>query len=205
MISLIYKKKFSEGTFCTYNGAPSIEFITVKQIHSNHILILNPSNIQENNHLENDGLAIIYNDWSGCKIPNLAIKTADCLPIFLLGHCGFALIHAGWRGIQKGILQQEILQQIDPKNILIGPHISNKMYQVSAGFKKNFPNSKNFLHFNDDIYFDLQEESVEQIHQIFNNPIIEKSNVCTFKSLKLHSYRRNKTSKRNYNIFLPNK
>ncbi|MGE0173005.1 MAG: polyphenol oxidase family protein [Oligoflexales bacterium] len=75
----------------------------------------------------------IYTQQRGKKI---AIKTADCVPI-LFSAPGFVMgIHAGWRGIAKGIVTEATRtltnSKIELNNVLvgIGPHISVFRYEV---------------------------------------------------------------------------
>ena len=74
--------------------------------------------------------------------PNLvaAVLTADCLPILMTDTTGsfIAAIHAGWRGLAKGVIESTFeklkkeLPQIDHKNILVwfGPAIGPQAFIV---------------------------------------------------------------------------
>lgn len=63
-----------------------------------------------------------------------AILTADCVPVLFCNSSGtkIAAIHAGWRGICNGIIENTLQQFSDPTSILvwIGPCISDEYYQV---------------------------------------------------------------------------
>jgi len=62
-----------------------------------------------------------------------AILTADCLPIFITDSLGqeVAVIHAGWKGLLKGVIEQT-LKSFDSKNLVahFGPAISQGSFQV---------------------------------------------------------------------------
>lgn len=65
-----------------------------------------------------------------------AILTADCLPILLCNKKGtyVASIHAGWRGLLKGIIEETLNVSKAPSDELLawlGPAISAKNYEVS--------------------------------------------------------------------------
>jgi YfiH family protein len=82
----------------------------------------------------------------------LAVRTADCLPIFVADpeHRAVAAIHAGWRGIVAGILA-EVLGRMaerfgsrpDALLVALGPAIGACCYEVgpevAARFRELFP------------------------------------------------------------------
>ena len=194
MIEELLCQCFSRGTFITFNGPPSIPFLKVKQIHSNKIL---PSSIIKNDHFEGDGIFL----EEGSK-KNLCILTADCLPVLFIGEEGEALIHAGWRGIKNGILENKILKDLKPKQMFIGPSIKKCCYEVSPDFQANFPSSKSFLKNQGKLFFSLDEEIQDRVKKLF--PLLEilVDKHCTYCDKKFHSFRRDKTDKRNYNVWI---
>lgn len=186
---------FSAGTFLIFSGPPLIPFIKIKQVHSSKILTA--SSIKNDN-LEGDGLFL----EKGIK-KNLCILTADCLPVLFIGEEGEALIHAGWRGIKEGILENKILKTLKPKQVFIGPSIKKCCYEVSPDFKKNFPSSKCFYKVGDKLFFSLDEEITNRLKKLFPFLEILVDKHCTCCDKKFHSFRRDKTEKRNYNIWIP--
>ena len=96
----------------------------LNQTHSSDIISIDTDPIN----LEADG--------SYTTKPNriCTIMTADCVPILFCNKNGtkIAAIHAGWKGICKGIVNKVIEQFPDPKSILvwIGPYISSENYEV---------------------------------------------------------------------------
>jgi len=192
MLKPIFELKTTQGIYRVFNQRPEIEFISVKQIHSP--IIISSDSIEPDQLIEADG--IVGND---SKVK--CIFTADCLPIIVLGSKGHAIIHAGWKGIRDRILFDSKLDFIDPKEIIIGPHIHLDHYEVQEEFKKEFPQSKNFFESNGKIYFDLTKEVMDQAK--LKNLKCTDTNICTFSNLEFHSYRRNKTKDRNYNLFFP--
>lgn len=63
------------------------------------------------------------------------VMTADCLPILLCNLSGteVAAIHAGWRGLLDGIINQTISKMVSPASQLqawIGPAISQPKFEV---------------------------------------------------------------------------
>ena len=64
------------------------------------------------------------------------VMTADCVPLLFCNRQGnrVAAVHAGWRGICRGILENAIQHFAKPDSLLvwIGPCISSQHYEVGA-------------------------------------------------------------------------
>lgn len=117
--------------------------LTLKQIHSNHVVNANRLN---GGGPEGDALVT---DRIGKSI---GVRTADCVPILMLD-CrkrALAAIHAGWRGTAEGITECAVEQmradfQTDPGDLYaaIGPCIRPCCYEVgeevAARFASLFP------------------------------------------------------------------
>ena len=127
-----------------------------------------------------------------------AIKTADCLPILLIGD-KVAFVHAGWRGLQNKILTSSLLKNLNIKEIYIGPFI--KDFEVQHNFKVEFSDAKNFYQKSNKLYFDLKKEAIDQLKNSYTEAKIDISPICTLNNTAYNSYRRNKTKTRNWNIF----
>ena len=189
----IYSKNFEHYIFEVYSQKPEFSLYEVSQVHRN--LVLEDCDLDvDNDNKKADGLFS-----SHLKNP-LSIKTADCLPIVVIGASGCALLHAGWRGIQKEIVKSAQVKNIQPHTFFIGPHISLDHFEVTDEFTQNFVASKNFLQKNDKLYFCLFGELKNQISQQYPDAAVENSKVCTFANNQFHSYRRDQATKRNWNI-----
>ena len=71
------------------------------------------------------------------------VLTADCLPIMLCDTQGqwVAALHAGWRGLAGGIIEQAIQQCTLPTDTLLawlGPAISQVVYEVGEDVRETF-------------------------------------------------------------------
>jgi len=71
------------------------------------------------------------------------VLTADCLPILICDQKGttIAAIHAGWRGLAAGIIENSITNlSLAPENILVwlGPAISKKTFEIGAEVRDVF-------------------------------------------------------------------
>ena len=158
----------------------------VHQVHSNKFVFIGKNFKFTKKKFKAD--AIITNQP---KLP-IAVLTADCVPVLLYDNKKnmIAVIHAGWKGAFKGIINNVInLMQkkgCNKKNIFaaIGPCIGKNSYNVKDDFKKKFlkKDKKNKIFFsykNDIIYFDLPNyvKSQLKLNKITN---IDMKNIDTF-------------------------
>jgi len=179
--------------FKTFTEKPNIPVVRLEQIHSN--IIIRP----DNENKKADGFYIKNTD----QINNpLCILTADCLPIFILGKEGYVFLHAGWKGLASGILYQKQISQISPHTFYIGPCIYPCCYEVETNFITNFKKDGVIIQKDHKTFFDLIGTAKNQITSIFSDINFQHSNICTCCNQNFHSFRRNKTAKRNYNIII---
>lgn len=66
-----------------------------------------------------------------------AVMVADCLPVFFCDAAGttVGIVHAGWRGLAGGIIEQSIAaMQVDPGKLMawLGPAIGPEHFEVGA-------------------------------------------------------------------------
>lgn len=188
---LVLEKELPRGRFCVYQSKPEFDFIRVKQTHS--AIVLDEKSCNE---IEADGMV-------GNSSTPMAILTADCLPILLLGEKEHAFVHAGWRGLHNQILKNDLIKKIKPTYAFIGPHISQLHYEVQPDFKDNFNQENAFINREGKIYFDLLAIASAQLKATYPGIIVENSGECTFANENFHSYRRNKTTERNWNVYIP--
>ncbi len=84
-------------------------------------------------------------DGSWCREPGVvcAVLTADCLPILITNRSGssVAALHAGWRGLAAGIIEQGVHCFSDPREELlvwVGPSIGHSSYEVGSEVREQF-------------------------------------------------------------------
>ena len=70
----------------------------------------------------------------------LVVKTADCVPVHLFDENKIAMVHAGWRGTEAGILNVALGHFPDAKQVqaIIGPCISQEHYEVDRDLYENW-------------------------------------------------------------------
>jgi len=188
---LVLEKELPRGRFCVYQSRPEFDFVRVKQTHS--AIVLDEKNCNE---MEADGMV------GNSSIP-MAILPADFLPILILGEKEHAFVHAGWRGLHNQILKNDLIKKMKPIYAFIGPHISELNYEVQPDFKDNFNQGDAFIKREGKLYFDLLAVASAQLKTAYPGIVVENSGICTFSTDNFHSYRRNKTTERNWNVYIP--
>ena len=189
-----YHRILPIGEFLTYPEIPQGKVIFTNQVHSNEIIEYTGNDISN---VSVDGIMASYENLQDIS---LGIKTADCMPIILLGKNHVVFLHAGWRGLADGILKHELIGKTRPFYAFIGPSIQQQSFEVDSDFKQHFSDT-NFHENAGKLYFNLQKEACDQIYQSYNGIKVIYCNEDTMKNKNLHSYRENKTQHRNWNIF----
>lgn len=74
-----------------------------------------------------------------------AVRVADCMPVFLAVPGGVAAIHAGWRGLAKGVVHKTLekllhvtQQTVQNVSVWLGPCIGNSRFEVGDDVKQAF-------------------------------------------------------------------
>ena len=129
-----------------------------------------------------------------------AVLTADCLPILLAAKDGseIAAIHAGWRGLAQGIIEQTLSRMNTPAAQLtayIGPAISQDYFQVGAEVRAAFDrdqllDEQTFRpHIPGKWHADLPELAKRILVQQ-GVAAVTLSGLCTYSDERFSSYRR---------------
>lgn len=104
----------------------SLSFFSLNQIHSSKIVECPDQLKPDFTKLgEGDGLTTTQANQV------LTIRTADCLPLFLVQENRISLLHVGYKGLLAGILD-EFLKNLEPGDLYvkIGDHIHNCCFEV---------------------------------------------------------------------------
>lgn len=161
-----------------------------KQVHSNIVEKCN----QPGEILNIDGIITTNADLV------LSIQVADCIPIFLYDKQSkvIGLVHAGWKGISDGIVENCIdllnknISNLKDVKILLGPSIRQCCFEIGPEVVELFDQKFMIDGKGDRSYLDLQNSVIEKF--IMNG--ITKNNIteiheCTYCSGNYHSFRRN--------------
>lgn len=141
---------------------PSLPTIGGEQVHGNHVGIINEPLDWHNSpagfrfEASHAAAELPQTDALVATIRGvlLTIKTADCLPVFLVdpqAPC-VGLAHCGWRGLYEGLAAKTVAAMTsvgaDPSRILgwMGPCITTNHYEVGEQlvekFKERFPDAE---------------------------------------------------------------
>ncbi len=128
----------------------------------------------------------------------IGVKTADCLPIAILGENWVGVVHAGWRGLNSGIIEETIsrifaYEGTENLFVFLGPCAKGCCYQVGPEFEELFP--KYVKKKDGKLFLDLQEVALDKLKKLGVKTVgfLEKCTICT---PTLPSYRRDKTQDR---------
>lgn len=163
------------------------DVLTLKQVHSSKVWLVE----DHRKGLEGDAL---ITQKVGLKV---GVRTADCVPVALLGEKSVCVIHAGWRGLKEGIVEKAVkelsrLEPVDNFLAFVGPSAKSCCYEVGEEFKKHF---KSLYHRSGRNYMDTQEEALLRLKS-FGIREFFVYKVCTVCHPYLPSYRKNGTQER---------
>lgn len=170
-------------------GIKSAEIITAEQLHGNKVVIIKNN---KNKLIKGADGMITKESFT------LGIRTADCLPIFFYdpGDNIIAAIHAGWKGLYKGIINNAItsMEKIGSKSrnikAAVGPHIGACCYDVSRTRIDKFQNYKSV---SSQQFLDLGKIAREQMLLAgIRAENIDISAICTNCDLRFWSFRRDR-------------
>lgn len=130
----------------TSNYLNKKRIILPNQVHSNLV-----SNIKKTFYEDKYSDALVSNR----KDILLGVLTADCAPIIVLGKKYYGIIHAGWKGLVNGIIENTIKRFISlgekkkDLSVFVGPHLGKDSFEVKRDFveniKQKIENYTNFI------------------------------------------------------------
>jgi YfiH family protein len=186
-----HKNKWEPPDWMNKTGINPDSVARIKQIHGSTIKYArSPGYLGEA-----DGL---ISDQTGLY---LRIVTADCLPVFLYDKRlrTFGIVHAGWRGLEKGIIEKAAAEMnkafgstASDLIAAVGPFIQSCCYEVGEEVANNFLPECSTKKPNGKYNLDLGIVLIKKIEQVRIPACqIEVSKICTFcEEKRLHSFRR---------------
>ena len=129
----------------------------------------------------------------------LAIQTADCVPVFLIGRSEsgatqIGAVHAGWRGLANQIIVKTVTQMSNVHSAVIGPCIGVHRYEVGeevvdAIVEAGVPRDICALEKDPRPYLNVKVTAAHQLRQAGVRNI-ETMGYCTYSDSGWASYRR---------------
>jgi copper oxidase (laccase) domain-containing protein len=123
------------------------------------------------------------------------VLTADCVPVVLRSDAGFAVIHAGWRGLAKGIIaaSADALTGLRDGAVFacagsggsgcyeVGDEVIAAIGEAAACM----PSAAGVK-----FHLDTAETALTQLRQIGPDGLFVSAGICTISDLRFHSFRR---------------
>ena len=137
----------------------------------------------------------------------IGVMTADCLPVVIYDHKthSAAVVHAGWRGLVAGVIEQAIMQMEQAfgsahgdMQVWFGPAAGACCYEVTAEFKEHCAQyawrDELFSVRDGTLFFDLTQCAQHLLHEygLAEQAINRTHNRCTVCDVRYCSYRRDK-------------
>lgn len=184
-------KNVEENRKIASNHFMQNKIIIPNQNHSNKVL-----EVDYKNNLSLNADAVI----TGRDDILLGILTADCAPIIILGENKFGIIHAGWKGLLNGIIENTINkliscgEKIEKLNVFVGPHLKEYSFEVKKDFieilKKKVDHERFINNVNERFYFNFSKLIEEKLkkHNIINLNISSENTFTNPKKFFSHRF-----------------
>ena len=195
------KIKFFSKNFFIQKNIDELDFSLLKEYDQKHFLIPNQTH-SKNIVFSNKPGQIDNCDGVFTSNPRVVcvIKVADCMPIFFAHQSKpfYGVVHAGWKGLTKGILKgtptffTENKLQLNEIDIYIGPSIQKCCFEVSKDIIDKFPSWSIRPKRSGKFMVNLQKIAFEELRSIgFGKKRIKINSDCSFcKKNNYYSYRR---------------
>lgn len=173
---------FDIAAFCG-----GVELIELKQTHRNNVVDFRGERAATR--LEGDAL-VVEVGLPALRNHVFAIKTADCVPLIIRSADAFALVHAGWRGLANGVIENAIKVLGAQKGLtaLIGPCADSCCYKVGTEVIAAIGDRAVVVSKKGDQYLSTAGTARAILEASCINVIT--SNICTICDSRFHSYRR---------------
>lgn len=129
----------------------------------------------------------------------VAVFAADCVPIALIGRDVVGAVHAGWRGLARGVIDSAVKMArpngpAEPMTAVMGPSIGPCHYEVGPEvperFRRRYPSAPEFSsQVRKKLHFDLWGAARWQLSRA-GVSITQNDPPCTMCESRFYSYRR---------------
>lgn len=125
------------------------------------------------------------------------IKTADCVPVLGVGSDDLVLIHAGWRGLANGAIEEGLSRVKGLSLVLIGPSAGSCCYEVGKEVLNELGDNAVYTVRNGKYYLSTGQTAFFLASKFINPNLIKKVDICTICDSRYNSYRRSGNEERN--------
>lgn len=114
-------------------GAQTIQWLN--QTHSNRVIKADDGGQQTPQQAPDADACFTHESGLVCSV-----MTADCLPVLIAAKDGsqVAAVHAGWRGLAAGIVQNTLAQFSSDVTVYLGPAIGPQQFEVGPDVRQAF-------------------------------------------------------------------
>ncbi len=155
------------------------KLIFLNQVHGTHVVELPQSGLPKHKKDKKNHVPIVTADacWTVANNTPCTTMAADCLPVLFCdvqGKC-VAAAHAGWRGLQQGVLEKTLQKVMHEANctaadvlVWLGPCIGTTAFQVGQDVRAAFGDnhaisiSTNFTNFTHPPFFYSKDNSIQK-------------------------------------------
>ncbi len=182
-------------SFLHREGLDCKNLVMGEQIHGKNIFVV-----------EKEDMGSIIKDADGLVTKEkdllVGVIVADCFPVSFQSENIFGIIHAGWRGVERGILEEltervRILgEKTENLKFDVGPGIGVCHLEIKEDMLEKFERFSGFIEKRDNkFYLNLRKIIEKKIKEIGCKEL-STSNICTFCNNDYYSFRRDKGDKR---------
>jgi copper oxidase (laccase) domain-containing protein len=121
------------------------------------------------------------------------VMSADCVPIVVRGDDGYALIHAGWRGLANGIIGNALAAVRTPKEAVVFACAGGDSYEVGSEVLSAIGDSAVYRQAPGDTsryLLDTAATAIAQLRRGCAGIEAHAAGVCTISDQRFHSFRR---------------
>ena len=129
--------------------------ISLNQVHGTNLVSVNSASPEDVERVRGLALSEAGADGIIVGIPGVAalLCFADCVPVAIVSPTGlFAVVHAGWRGVDASIASKAVLEMAEAEasllggvenaascyNVYIGPHIRKECFETGVDVHERF-------------------------------------------------------------------
>ena len=182
-----------------YNACGTCELLTLKQTHSDSFLDIRPPGEIERLRRKNRSLLLCQEGdaviaWEGLRTAHglaVGVTTADCVPVMVRSPRGWAVIHAGWRGLANGIIAKVASALGDPHEAVVLACAGPERYEVgeevveaigASAVTRSSSSGRALL--------DTAATACKQLLEFLPEKSVHRAGVCSIGDARFHSYRR---------------
>lgn len=139
-----------------------VELTFVRQVHGREVVTVDAP-----------GRDLLEADGQATAKPGigLAMLAADCLPVAVACESAVAMVHAGWRGLAAGVIEEGVraLRELDGRGSLhaaIGPGAGPCCYEVGDEVRERFGTRERTLDLKAIARAQLEEAGAQVVHDV---------------------------------------